>query len=314
MSADAGCVGHQAIFFHDADGFNACPHGQGVAPKGGAVVARLKNMGSLGARHNRTNRHPGTQALGQRHHVGNNACPLVGKPFSGATHATLHFVDHQKPVFLIAKRTHLFQVFNAHGVDAALALNGLHEHGHHIRVALSGFFQGLDVIHRDTQKTIQHGAKTLFELFVGGGAEGGNAAAMKGLFVNDNFGFFDAFVMAKLSSQFDGGFVGLQASAAKKHVGHTRQFHQFGRQHFGVGHMEIIATVDHLADLVLQCRDQFGVVVSQRVHCNARQRIQIGFAIDVPDSATLTMAECNRQSAIGVHGVRGGGFNVSRHA
>ena len=68
--------------------------------------------------------------------------------------------------------------------------------------------------------------------------------------------------------------------------------------------MKVVAAVDHFGQLVLQRGHQIRVVVAQGIHCNAGQRIQIGLAIDVPNSATLTMAECDRQSAIGVHGVR----------
>jgi len=71
-----------------------------------------------------------------------------------------------------------------------------------------------------------------------------------------------------------------------------------------MGHMEVVAAVDHFGQLVLQCGDQIGVVVPQGVDRNARQRIQVGLAIDVPHPATLTMTECDWQSAIGVHGVR----------
>jgi len=68
--------------------------------------------------------------------------------------------------------------------------------------------------------------------------------------------------------------------------------------------MEVVAAVDHFADLVLQGRHQIGVVVTQGVHGDTGQSIQVLLSIDVPDSATLTMAECDWQSAIGVHGVR----------
>jgi hypothetical protein len=217
-------------------------------------------------------------------------------------HCTSSIINSQS--FLIAQGAYLLEVFDAHRVDAAFALDGFHEHRHHIRVALRRLFQGFDVVDWHAHKAFEHGAKAFFQLFVGGGAQGGDAAAVKSFFVDHDLGLVDALVVAKFSRQLDGRFVGFHAGTAKKHVGHARQFHQFGRQHFGVGHMEVVAAVNHLADLVLQGRHQFGVVVSQGVHGNACQRIQIRLAIDVPDSATLTMAECNRQSAIGVHGVR----------
>jgi subtilisin family serine protease len=121
---------------------------------------------------------------------------------------------------------------------------------------------------------------------------------------NLGFGLVDAFVVAVFARQLDGRFVGFQARAAEKHVRHARELNQLGRQHFGVGHMEVVAAVDHLGQLVLEDRHQIGVVVTQGVHGNTGQCVEVLLAIDVPDSATLTMAECDRQSAIGVHGVR----------
>ena len=120
--------------------------------------------------------------------------------------------------------------------------------------------------------------------------------------------------MAKFARQLDGRFVGLEAGVAEKHIGHARQLNQLGRQPLGVGHMKVIAGVNDLVQLVLQGGHQLGVVVAQRVHGNAGQRIQIFFAIDVPDSAALTVSQRNRQAPIGVHGVWRGGFNESGHA
>ena len=132
-------MGHQAVFFHDADGFHPSPHGQGVAAKGGAVVARLQHGGRGVVRHDGPNGHARAQALGQRHHIGGDAGPLVGKPFAGAAHARLHFIQDQQPALGIAQGTHLLQVFLAHGVQTAFALDGLHHDGDDVGVALGGF-------------------------------------------------------------------------------------------------------------------------------------------------------------------------------
>ena len=105
------------------------------------MVAGLEDVGGLGANHHRAHGHARAQALGQRHHVGLDAGPLVGKPLAGAAHAALHFVNHQEPVALVAQGAHIAQVVHVHGVHAAFALNGLKEHGHHIGVAFGGRFE-----------------------------------------------------------------------------------------------------------------------------------------------------------------------------
>jgi hypothetical protein len=101
--AHPGGVGQQAVFFHDADGFHPGAHGQRVATEGGAVVARAEDVGGLGAGHHGADRHARAQALGQRHHVGLDARPLVGEPLAGAAHAALHLVDHHQPVAGVAQ-------------------------------------------------------------------------------------------------------------------------------------------------------------------------------------------------------------------
>jgi hypothetical protein len=65
----------------------------------------------------------------------------VGKPLAGAAHAALHLVDHHQPVALVAELAQLLQVFGAHGVHAAFALDGFKEHGHHVGVAFGGRFE-----------------------------------------------------------------------------------------------------------------------------------------------------------------------------
>ena len=94
MGAHRGSIGEQAIFFHDANGFHPGAHRQRVAAKGGAVVTRREDSRGFRACHHRADWHTRAQALGQRHHVRDNAGPLVGKPLAGAAHTALHFVNH----------------------------------------------------------------------------------------------------------------------------------------------------------------------------------------------------------------------------
>ena len=173
------------------------------------MVAWLKNASGFGASHHRTNRHARTQPFGQGHHVGVNTCPLVGKPFAGATNAALHLVNHQQPVLGVAQGANIAQVVGSHGVDAAFALDGLEKHRHHVGVALRSFFQGLDIVQRHPNKTFHQWTKALLDFGVAGGAQRGDAAAMKSTFVNHNFRSLNAFVVPKLAGHLQGGFVGL---------------------------------------------------------------------------------------------------------
>ena len=231
------------------------------------------------------------------------------KPFAGAAHAALHFVDHQQPVLLIAKLSQGAQVVNVHRIDAAFALDGFQENRHHIRVAGGSFLQCLHIIERHADETFHQRAKTGLHFGVACGAQGGDAAAVKGLVVNHDFRALDTLVMTEFARQFESGFIGLQTGRAKKDIAHARQLDQLGRQRFLQGDMVVIGGVNQPADLLLQSRHQLGVVMPQRVDGNTAQRVQVGLAVDVPHAAALSMRERQRQSAVGVHDVRGSGFN-----
>ena len=272
------------------------------------MVAGLENVGGFGAGHHRTNRHTRAQSFGQWHHVRHNARPLVGKPLAGAAHAALHFVNHHQPVALVTQGAQLAQIVQVHRIDAAFTLDSLKKYRHHIGVVGGGSLQCLDVVDRHTNEALDQRAKASLDLGVTGGTQGGNASAMKGFFIDHNFGALDAFVVAKFARQFQGRLVGFQSCGAEKHIRHAGERHQLFRQRLLQGDMVVIAAVDDLANLVLQRGHQFGVVVAQRVDGNAAECVQVTFAVDVPHAATLAVAERHGQTPIGVHHVRGTGF------
>ena len=79
----------------------------GLPPKVVPWLPGPKMSAAFGPATTRADRHARAQALGQRHHVGLDAGPLVREPLAGAAHAALHLVDHQQPVALVAERAHL---------------------------------------------------------------------------------------------------------------------------------------------------------------------------------------------------------------
>ena len=81
--------------------------------------------------------------------------------------------------------------------------------------------------------------------------------------------------------------------------------------------MVVIATVDHLADLVLQSRGELGVGVTQCVDRDTGQTVQVALAIGVPHAQAFAMRQGHGQAAVGVHGVGrsssgGHGFSKSK--
>ena len=86
-----------------------------------------------------------------------------------------------------------------HGVHAPFALDGFKKHGRHIVVVFCGLFQSRNVIQGHAQEALHQGSKTLLNFGVARGTQGGNAAAVKGFFVDHDDRIVDAFVMTELA-------------------------------------------------------------------------------------------------------------------
>ena len=267
------------------------------------MVARLEDVGGLRPGHDGADRHARAEPLGQRHHVGLDARPLVREPLARASHAALHLVDHEQPFALVAQLPYLLQVFDAHRVDAAFALDGFEEDGHHVLVAFGCLFQGLHVVERHADEPFDQRAEALLHLFIARGGQCGDAAAVEGLFVHHDLRPLDAAVVPVFASQLDRRLVCFQAGAAEEGVGQARQLGERGRQPFLVGHVVVVAAVDDLADLVLQRGHELGVVVAERVHGDTGQRVEVFLAVDIPHSHALAVRQRDRQPAVGIHGV-----------
>ena len=190
-----------------------------------------------------------------------------------------------------------------HGVHAAFALDRFKEHSHDVRVAFGGCLQGFDVVDGHADKSFDQRTKPSLYFGVARGAQRGNGATMKSLFVDHDFRALNATVMAELARQLQRRFVRFQAGGAEEDVGHAGALDQQAGQHFLVRHMVVVGGVDQLGQLVLQRRHQLGVVVAQGIDCNPAQRIQIFAPVGIPYAATLAVRHGNGQAAVGVHHV-----------
>ena len=76
-------------------------------------------------------------------------------------------------------------------------------------------FDGLDVVQRHADETLDQRAKAAVDLGVAGGRHGGDGAAVEGLFVHHDLGFGDALVHAVFACDLDGGLVGFQPELQK---------------------------------------------------------------------------------------------------
>ena len=121
------------------------------------------------------------------------------KPLASSTHAALNFVNHHEPIFVVTKGTNITEIVQVHGVHATFTLDGFKKHGHHVGIVFSGLFQSCNVIQGHTQEALDQRPKTLLNFGVARGTQGGNAAAVKGSFVDHDDRIVDAFVMTELA-------------------------------------------------------------------------------------------------------------------
>ena len=112
---------------------------------------------------------------------------------------------------------------------------------------------------------------------------------MEGFLKNHDFWALNAFVMAEFACHLERGFVGFQPGVAKEHVAHTGERHQLVSELLLQRDVVIVAAVHDFADLVLQGRHEFGVVVSQGVDRDARQCLEIAFTVGIPYIDTLSV-------------------------
>ena len=71
-------------------------------------------------------------------------------------------------------------------------------------------FERFDVVCRHADEALHQRSKASLHLGVAGRAECGNAAAVKGFFIDHHFRAFNAFVVAKFARQLQGSFVSLK--------------------------------------------------------------------------------------------------------
>ncbi|EWS53574.1 hypothetical protein X551_03632 [Methylibium sp. T29] len=295
----------QAVLFHHGERLDTGAHRQRIAAEGGAVVARAEHAGRAWATHHCADRHARAQALGQRHHVGLDAGPLVGEPLAGAPDAALHLVEHQQPVMLVAQAAQRLQVGHGGGVDAALALDHLEEDRHHVRPRLGRFLDRRHVVQRHPHEALHQRPEAGLHLGVAGGRQRGDRAAVKGLLVDDDLRAVDALVVTELARDLQRGLVGLQPGAAEKGIGQPAQIAQPGGELLLQRRLVVVRAVDQLADLVGQRRHQPRVGVAQGVDGDPAQRVEVLAAFGVPHAAALAMRQRERQAAVGVHHVGG---------
>ena len=93
----------KAVFEHDVEHGVADRHGQRIAAEGGAVDAGGHADSRRVGGQARAHREAAADALGDRHEVGLDAGPFMGKQLAGPADAALHLVIDQQQAMLVAE-------------------------------------------------------------------------------------------------------------------------------------------------------------------------------------------------------------------
>src|SRR5262249_16771818 len=122
-------AGKQAAFFY---GFNCSQSGAAgdrMAAERRRVRTRDEFVRELRAGKKAAARHAAGERLGERHRIRLDFPVLTRVPLARASHAGLHFIEDQHELVLVGQFPQARQVVFGRNVDAALALNRLHENG-----------------------------------------------------------------------------------------------------------------------------------------------------------------------------------------
>ena len=270
------------------------------------MVAGLEHVPGAAADHAGAHRHAAGQALGERHHVGQEAGVLVDEPLAGAPQAALYFVGHEQPLVAVADFLESLQVLQARDVDAAFALDRLDEHRHHVLVVRRDLAHRLQVVQRHAHEALHQRLEAGLHLAAGGGRQRRQRAAVEGLLHDDDRRLGDTAVVAVLARDLDRRFVGFQAGIAEEHLV------QAGDGGDAVGglllqrDLEQVGRVDDAADLLGERAHQARVVVPERVDRDAGERIEVLLARLIPQPYALASHERDRLAGVGVHDVAHG--------
>ncbi len=108
-------------------------------------------------------------------------------------------------------------------MNAALTLNWFGKECDHVRVVAGDLANGLDVVAWRPDKTAHQGLKASLDLLVTGSTQGGERAAVKSAFQNDNGSIRYATIVAVQASEFYCRFVGFSAGVTEEAFLHARR-------------------------------------------------------------------------------------------
>ena len=204
-------------------------------------------------------------------------------------------------------------------MHAALALDGLEQHGADVGAALGkDGAQGLDVVGVDGHEAAGQRLERVLRPALHCGRDGLHRAAVEALVEADDVVATVAAALGVQARELDGALVGLGAGVAKERAPELR-FIRGGRgglalagvgglrEHTGhlapVLDLEVVGDVQQLGHLAAHGRVERGVVVAQTVHGDAGKEVEVVVALVVGEVHAVATHELDRRAAERVHHV-----------
>ena len=173
--------------------------------------------------------------------------------------------------------------------------------GHDIRVVGGDLVQSLDIVARRADESRHEGLESRLDAPVAGGAESRESAPVEGILQNHDGRFPDVPAVPAKSRHLDRRFVGFRAGVAEEAVVHPRYLRQSARE--GLLGLDVVEVggVHEFAGLFAQGRRHRRMGVTEVVHAEAGDTVQIAPAGGVIQVGPLAVTECHRQSGVGLH-------------
>ena len=94
---------------------------------------------------------------------------LVREPLAGTRKTALDLVEHQQPAALGADAPQAAQIIVMGDVNAALALDRLHQHGNDVGIVLRDRLDGRQIVERNTDEAGYQRLEACLHLAIAGG-------------------------------------------------------------------------------------------------------------------------------------------------
>ena len=124
---------------------------------------------------------------------------------------------------------------------------------------------------------------------------------MERLFHDDDCRHVDALLVAVETRQLDRCLVRFATGVAEKDFLHSGDCAQFVRQLLLLANPVEIGDVEHAADLFRDGLHQHRMLVSERVHRDAGQAVEIGLASNIGDATAFAVTESYGKPCVGMH-------------